>query len=205
MMTCQVRSLVTKIKSVSTLPSWYPWPETETKPAPMPLLLVQAFVNTLDAEDGVDLLDGTDTARAWFIDTGMLSASAKLSPTDLEQAKAVRESIRELLTRTDPKPSLEPLRKLAASRSAHLTIEDDGQVGLDNPGQGAIADGLFRLLLIIRRAQEDGTWSRLRVCANDECRWAFYDRSRNQHGSWCDMATCGNRLKNRELRARRRP
>jgi predicted RNA-binding Zn ribbon-like protein len=44
----------------------------------------------------------------------------------------------------------------------------------------------------------------LKVCANSECQWAFYDRSRNQQGNWCDMAVCGNRLKNRQLRARRR-
>jgi predicted RNA-binding Zn ribbon-like protein len=189
---------------VSTLPTWYPWPETETKPAPMPLLLVQAFVNTLDAEKGVDLLDDADTAKAWFVDTGMLGASAKLSPPDLEQAKAVRECIRGLLARADPKPGVKPLREVAGSRSPELTIGDDGQVELENPGFEEVVDGLFRLLIIMRRAQEDGTWSRLRVCANDECRWAFYDRSRNQHGSWCDMATCGNRLKNRELRARKR-
>ena len=33
---------------------------------------------------------------------------------------------------------------------------------------------------------------------------AFYDRSRNHGGTWCDMASCGNKLKNREFRARRR-
>ena len=192
------------ITGVPTLPSWYPWPETETKPAPMPLLLVQAFANTLDVEKGVDLLDDPSTARPWLIDAGMLGAGAELTPADLERSKAVRESIRELLRRADSEPGLEPLRELAAARSADLTIGDDGQVGLLNPERGEIVDGLFGLLLIIRRAQEDGTWSRLRVCANDECRWAFYDRSRNQQGSWCDMATCGNRLKNRELRARRR-
>jgi predicted RNA-binding Zn ribbon-like protein len=42
----------------------------------------------------------------------------------------------------------------------------------------------------------------MRVCANPDCRWVFYDRSRNQQGHWCDMAVCGNRLKNRRLRAR---
>jgi predicted RNA-binding Zn ribbon-like protein len=40
------------------------------------------------------------------------------------------------------------------------------------------------------------------VCANDECRWAFYDRSHSRRGAWCDMATCGNLIKNRNLRAR---
>jgi predicted RNA-binding Zn ribbon-like protein len=56
----------------------------------------------------------------------------------------------------------------------------------------------------VHRAQEDGSWARLKVCANVECEWAFFDRSRNQQGSWCEMAVCGNRLKNRQLRARRR-
>lgn len=203
-MTCQMPLPVTMIKPMPTLPSWYPWPETETKPAPMPLLLVQAFVNTVDHEEGLDLLDGTDSARRWFVSAGMLDRGENLSPSDLDRARAVRESLRELLARTDPGPGVAPLRELAASRSPHLTFADDGRLGLEGPGGGTVVDGLFRLLLIIRRAQEDGTWSRLRICANDECRWAFYDRSRNQQGSWCDMAVCGNRLKNRELRARRR-
>ena len=51
---------------------------------------------------------------------------------------------------------------------------------------------------------DDGSWERLKVCADHGCRWAFYDRSKNRQGHWCDMAVCGNRLKNRELRARQR-
>ena len=39
----------------------------------------------------------------------------------------------------------------------------------------------------------DGTWGRLKACAEDGCRWAFYDASRNQSGRWCSMAVCGNR------------
>jgi len=115
-----------------------------------------------------------------------------------------RGFLRQLLARGGAQPDVRPLRELAASRLAQLTITDDGQVEVEDPGRSDVADGLFRLLLIMRVAQEDGTWSRLRVCANDECRWAFYDRSRNQQGNWCDMAVCGNRLKNRQLRARKR-
>jgi predicted RNA-binding Zn ribbon-like protein len=60
------------------------------------------------------------------------------------------------------------------------------------------------LLISIRDAQADGTWSRLRVCRNPDCRWAFFDRSRNRQGTWCTMAACGNRDKNRRFRARQR-
>jgi predicted RNA-binding Zn ribbon-like protein len=78
-----------------------------------------------------------------------------------------------------------------------------GRIEVGAYAGGGLADGLVALLLVVRDAQVDGTWSRLRLCANEECRWAFYDRSRNGAGLWCRMEVCGNRLKNRRLRARR--
>jgi predicted RNA-binding Zn ribbon-like protein len=182
---------------MTSLPAWYPWPETETKPAPMPLLLVQAFVNTLDVDHGEDLLS-TD----WFVAAGLLEPSADAEADELELARAMRESIRRLLESGDG--DLGPLHEVATGRAARLLVGEGGALTLAPPGRGDLTDALFQLLLIIRAAQEDGTWSRLRVCANDACRWAFYDRSKNRHGHWCSMAVCGNRLKNRELRARRR-
>ena len=70
-------------------------------------------------------------------------------------------------------------------------------------GGASLADGLARLLLTIRDAQADGSWDRMKLCGNPDCLWAFYDRSHSRQGAWCDMASCGNRLKNRSLRARR--
>ncbi len=43
---------------------------------------------------------------------------------------------------------------------------------------------------------------RLRVCANDGCRWRFIDRSPAGRRVWCDMRTCGNRAKVARHRAR---
>ena len=190
---------------MSALPSWYPG--SETKPAPMPLLLVQAFLNTRDLEDGADLLAGLPGGRAWLIDAGLLDEDARLTEADLEVARAVREDIRALLEAGDGSAAggvLEPLRALTADHHARLTLSDDGWLRLENAGHGELGDGLFELLLIVHRAQQDGSWTRLKLCGNPECRWAFFDRSRNQQGNWCSMAVCGNRLKNRELRARRR-
>jgi hypothetical protein len=84
-----------------------------------------------------------------------------------------------------------------------LTIGSDGQVRLGPGDGGRLADGLLGLLLIIRDAQHDGTWSRLKICGNPDCLYAFYDRSHSRRGAWCDMASCGNLIKNRNLRARR--
>ena len=41
-----------------------------------------------------------------------------------------------------------------------------------------------------------------RICENDTCRWAFYDRSRPGTRRWCEMSSCGNRMKAARHRAR---
>jgi len=37
----------------------------------------------------------------------------------------------------------------------------------------------------------------VRMCASDNCAWLFIDRTKNQRRRWCDMKTCGNRVKAR--------
>lgn len=192
---------------MTAVPAWYPDAE-ESKPAPLPLLLVQAFVNTRDLDAETDVLSDAGGAKAWLVAAGLLPDAASVPPADLDLARALRESIRDLLAFDGgggrPHAQLEPIRELAQAHPARLTIDDRGAFAVENPNHDYLADGLFDLLLIIHAAQQDGTWSRMRACANPDCRRVFYDRSRNQQGNWCDMAVCGNRLKNRELRARRR-
>jgi hypothetical protein len=172
------------------------------------LLLVQAFVNTRDIEAQSDLLADVDSARTWFVDAGLLEAQIAMSAADLELAHAVRESVRDLLTAGHRDghhgANLGPLRGLADTHRPRLTVGQGGVLALENPDHDDLEGGLFELLLIIRGAQEDGSWSRLKACANTDCSWVFFDRSRNRQGSWCDMAVCGNRLKNRQFRVRRR-
>jgi predicted RNA-binding Zn ribbon-like protein len=48
----------------------------------------------------------------------------------------------------------------------------------------------------------DADRTRVRECASDTCEWLFLDRTRNHSRRWCDMADCGNRAKQKRLRAR---
>jgi len=192
---------------MTAVPSWFPG--SEKKPAPMPLLLVQGFVNTLDVEEGTDVLADPEAGRDWLVRARLLDQGAPAGPSDLRRARDVRESLRWLLRHEhedeeDREERLAPLRRLTETHQARLTVDDGGAIALENVRHRDLNDGLFELLLIVRQAQEDGTWERLKACANPDCEWAFFDRSRNQQGNWCEMAVCGNRLKNRELRARRR-
>ncbi|MDQ7793019.1 MAG: CGNR zinc finger domain-containing protein [bacterium] len=44
---------------------------------------------------------------------------------------------------------------------------------------------------------------RLKLCANPDCRWVFYDSSKNRSRRWCEN-TCASLVKVRRFRARRR-
>ena len=187
------------------LPPWVP--DDEDKPAPMPLLRVQAFINTHDVEKRTDLLGEPGPAGRWLAEAGLIAPGTEVTPEQLEEAREVRECLRELVGHNGggtaaEEDEYEALQGIADRRRAQVSIEPSGKILLSAEGDSDLADGLLGLMLTVRDAQAGGTWERLKLCANPDCSWAFYDRSRNRQGSWCTMAVCGNRLKNRRFRAR---
>jgi predicted RNA-binding Zn ribbon-like protein len=187
-----------------SVPTWVP--DIETKPAPMPLLLVQSFVNTREEDARTDLLADASTARDWLSEAGILP-DLSLDEPELALVRDIRESIRSLLVHNaggaaPTEADLRPLATLAHASRFRPGVGEGGQVDLEAE-DGAGLRPMAPLLLVIRDAQRDGSWSRLKACRNDECQWAFFDRSHARRGAWCDMAVCGNRIKNRNLRSRR--
>ena len=190
----------------STHPHWLG--DVESKPAPEPLSRVQALVNTIELPDGRDRLADVDEARPWLVASGLLGLDSDLRPDDVVLVRGVREGLRAMLVHNagGPPPTpgaLAPLRDVATDATARADFDERGEILLSATGNSVPAR-LIELLLIIRDAQRDGSWARLKACGNDECQWAFYDRSRNHGGTWCEMSSCGNKLKNREFRARKR-
>jgi predicted RNA-binding Zn ribbon-like protein len=181
--------------------------DAETKPAPDPLIRVQELVNTVELPEGPDRLADPADARPWLVANGLLTSDAELQPSDLELLRNVRGALRAMLVYNagGPAPTTElaPLREVASEGTARADFDDHGEVVLTTAGD-SVSARLIELLLIIRDAQRDGSWARLKACGNGECQWAFYDRSRNHGGTWCEMSSCGNKLKNREFRARKR-
>ena len=176
-------------------------------PAPGALALLQAFLNTVDLEEGWDLLASPEALHDWLAERGLLEASITLTDADLDRALTVREAVRELLFANNggevDAAVVATLNEAAAA--APLLLRFDGRLepGLA-PGVGGLDGALARLFAIILAAQIDGTWPRLKACRNEVCRWAFYDASKNRSGHWCTMAICGSRRKTRAYRARLR-
>jgi predicted RNA-binding Zn ribbon-like protein len=178
------------------------------KSAPGDLELVRRFVNTLDVDEGSDAIASAPALEAWLRERGLLSGGAAARPQDVDRAVALREALRELLLRNNDGEPVDPeaVRTLdgAAGRAAlRLRVGADGQTRLEPEGSGVDA-ALGQLLITVHRSMENGTWERLKACRNDTCRWAFYDHSKNRSGHWCSMAECGNRVKAREYRSRKR-
>ena len=176
------------------------------EPAPQPLRLVQAFVNTRDIENDVEELTTPEALRAALARIGVLDGDeALLGEGDLRHALEVREALRELLlannggsVRPDALATLE-----RAARSGHVGISfSPGHADLVAEARG-VDGALGRILAVIPVAVADGTWPRLKACPRDVCHWVFYDRSRNHSSTWCSMSVCGNRTKTRRYRARR--
>ena len=174
-------------------------------PAPEPLRLVQAFVNTLDIENDVEELTSPEALLATLIRIGALDRRAEpLHDADLRLALDTREALRSLTLAN----SGLPLRAAAVttlervSRAAQLTLRfDEGRARLEPTARG-LDGALGRVLAVVHGAILDGTWSRLKGCPRDVCHWVFFDRSKNASGRWCAMSVCGNRTNTRAYRQR---
>ena len=174
------------------------------KAAPPPLRLVQSFVNTVDLENEREWLAEPRALAAWAHERGLVPARTRFTSGDLAQALGLREAFRALLAANrDHQADAAALEVLTeAARAAQLSVVfADGKPTLE-PGACGI-DGLCgQLVSVAVTAMLDGSWERLKACRN--CRWAFFDESKNRSAHWCSMSLCGNRLKTRAYRRRQR-
>jgi predicted RNA-binding Zn ribbon-like protein len=175
--------------------------------APGVLGLVQAFVNTVDLQDGPEELSHPDGLEAWLGAHGLLDAEPSISEADLKHAIAVREAIRGVIGanaggRVYPL-DVATLNEAATASRLRARFGADGKARLE-PEASGVAGAMGRIVAALFTAMADEGWSRLKLCSSPTCRWAFYDSSRNHSSRWCTMATCGNRQKARRFRERAR-
>jgi predicted RNA-binding Zn ribbon-like protein len=164
------------------------------KAAPRPLRLVQLFLNTADHQHGRELLASPEQLRTWFAEHGILVDRA--GPAGLRRAHEFRDALRELAATGRATPVLDE-----AARRGRLTV--DLASGELRPQARGVDGALGTIVAIVYEAMRDGSWARFKTCRN--CRWAFWDESRNRSAAWCSMQLCGNRLKVRRHRAKLTP
>jgi predicted RNA-binding Zn ribbon-like protein len=175
------------------------------------------FANSLDVRHFVhhgvqyrefDELAGPRELGAWMSQRGLSFTGGKITPAMLQCALDLRSSVRDYLQR-DPADRRRAKTAVGALNRAlqlfPLSVEARSDRGVVlRPARGDALAGLSVVIAELYTASIDGTLDRLKMCASEECRRVFFDRSKPATRRWCMSSLCGNRMKTRAYRERRR-
>jgi len=169
--------------------------------APGALGLVQAFVNTVDMENVLELLADPASLRAVLIRIGA-GDPGPLDEPGLQRALELREALRGMALRNNGGPvpvgAIATLERAADAAQLKARFDPPSLV----PGAGGLDGALGVLVAAVHEALANGTWARMKACRRHPCYWLYYDLSKNRSSTWCSMTVCGNRTKVRAFRSR---
>lgn len=173
---------------------------------PLEIRLIRSFLNTREIAEATDLLASPEGLRQWLEDMGLPGRDENPLPGDVELMVGIREALRDVLSEHNgnavPWASIELLNR--ATQRIPLVLRFDDQA---NPTVVAVAPGVAgsigRIWEAVVSARAHGTWERLKACRRPDCRWIFFDRSKNRSASWCSTEGCGALMKSRAYRRRR--
>jgi len=182
------------------------------------------FVNTRPIVKGrtTDLMMTFEDFLRWLTRAGRLDSRSSAEAfrrwgegpegiTVIERARAFRETLRQMVDGL--------VRGRGVSTEGFAAInsilaENDGTMRLErNPGGfrtrfAARPTQPIALLGTVAEAAAELLTARsaklVRRCGNPDCVLFFYDATRNHRRQWCAMATCGNLMKVRAFRRRKR-
>lgn len=175
-------------------------------PAPGDLEAVRSFLSLHDHIPGraVSLAPSLASVERWLREHRLLRPGEPADDADLRWATSVHAALRATV----------PGIRSDASAATVGAVLDEAAVAaglvpsfsLDRlvPGRDGVRSAVGTLLAMAFSARRDGTWDRLRGCANPACTGVFFDRSKNRSGRWCSMRSCGNQAKVRAYRDRQR-
>jgi predicted RNA-binding Zn ribbon-like protein len=174
------------------------------------------FVNTFGLTSGrrFDNFGSTRAAIDWLSErTGLNPALVAESPALLARITRARWAFRELWDASaEGRPAAEPAVRQVNRVLRHRSVLELEVGSADTAGHGLqlasrftgdeVDCALAELADPLVRAVSSADAQKARICADDGCRWVFYDNSRTHRRRWCDMASCGNRAKAARHRAR---
>ena len=174
------------------------------------------FANSLDVRHfthhGVQHVQGDELTEprelaAWMARRGLLFTGSKITAEMFDTALQLRAGVRTYLA-CDPcerAGNKEAVRSLNATmRLFPLVVKATDQRGaVLQPCRDDALSGLSVVAAELYDGAIQGTLDRLKMCAAEECRRVFFDRSKPATRRWCMSTLCGNRMKTRSYRERR--
>jgi predicted RNA-binding Zn ribbon-like protein len=165
------------------------------------LITAAALVNSTDP-DTITTVEELDT----FCNDHGYSGSGARTRQDLDEVRAVRGTLRALITGDRDSAAVEVNQLLVDAGAVPQLVRHDEwdwhlhAVGHDRPLATRIMVEVAMALIDVIRADE---FSRLSVCAGENCPGVAVDLTRNRSRRFCSAA-CGNRVAVAAYRARNR-
>jgi predicted RNA-binding Zn ribbon-like protein len=169
---------------------------------------VQQFINSIDIEAGTEELSSPGALSTWLYEHGLTPRRVRLNANDLSRAREFREALRAMALAHNgfalDEKTIRAFDRQLADIALVARLDDQETLRIEGSAAG-LYGALGRMVGVVYAEMQTGRWDRLKACARDVCRWAFYDHSRNRTGTWCSMAICGARTKAGTYYRRRHP
>ncbi|MDQ6421512.1 CGNR zinc finger domain-containing protein [Paenibacillus sp. LHD-117] len=154
-------------------------------------------------------------SREWqaaFLERNRLSAPVPASEEEVAELRRFRDELRgfsvrlaagEAATEDMVHAINDQLAEQAVVRRAEL--EEGGSVRLSwTPAADSWRSVRAEAAADFARSLAEGLGSRIRLCDNGNCKWVFLDDTRNRSKRFCDDKLCGNLMKVRRFRERKK-
>lgn len=190
------------------------------RPSPIPhTVFDQACINFVNSE----FLDHVGSGRrydrlvlpewrAWFLRRCGVSAGGAITDLELTQLFSLRRRLRRLLeNQTRPGASdIAELNSLLRATPMTWTLRVSRHAAHPISRHLAPALGGWRAamgIVVVSYAElaSSGALPRVKRCGNRHCCYLFFDTTKGATRRWCDPHACGNLVKVRRYRSRRRP
>ena len=162
------------------------------------------FCNTvlIHPESTLELLETKEDLERWFscIEKKDLEITSEILKAMIELRGEFREAFQALLE--DEAKGLELLNQILEKHQTRLKIQPDQkdfqiQYFSDLEPKGIILSELVKVF-------ENVNLSSIKICHNERCSHFFYDTSKANRRKWCDMDSCGNKMKAKRFYARQK-
>ena len=136
----------------------------------------------------------TASARSLLESLGLDGGS--LDDVGLERLRRLRDLLAVLADREGDDrgrgAAWDAVNEIAAGAPTVVRFVSDEESTVRPAGEGPDAI-VGALIADLERAVSNGSWKRVRLCAFEPCRWAFYDATRSRTQRWHSYEVCGNR------------
>jgi predicted RNA-binding Zn ribbon-like protein len=169
---------------------------------------LRRFVHNGIQHQAADELASPRDLANWMKLNGLVTHSVNVTTKAFGAAIELRASIRAFLAKESAERHLdrEIIQRLnRAVQPFPLTVRASASNGMVL--ESARNDALASLCPVVAQLYDgsaNGTLSRLKICASEECQRVFFDRSKPGTRRWCQAALCGNRMKTRAYRRRKK-